>query len=196
MLQVGNMPRTYTKGLVAVGSNLPSSAGDARDTVLFALGLLADDSVGITAQSRLFQTPAFPVGAGPDFVNAVVEVETDLSAEALLAHLHKIEALIGRTRETRWGARVIDLDLLAFADLVLPDVATLKHWLELPPHERGMQAPDQLILPHPRMQERGFVLIPLMDLAPDWRHPYLGLTVRQMVEKLPKAEKAAVIALD
>jgi len=195
-LQEGNHQGTPIKALVALGSNLPSSAGDAHATVLFALELLAHKRVQITAQSRRFRTPAFPLGAGPDFVNAVAEVTTDLTPEALLAHLHSVEGLIGRTRETRWGARVIDLDLLAFGETVLPDAATFARWFNLAENERAKHTPDQLVLPHPRLQERGFVLIPLMDLAPDWRHPYLGLTVRQMVERLPEAEKAAVVALD
>ena len=78
-------------------------------------------------------------------------------------------------------------------DLVLPDAQTHRRWRELAPEDQARQAPDQLILPHPRLQDRAFVLVPLADVAPDWRHPLSGLSVDQMLQALPAEDVAAVV---
>lgn len=150
----------------------------------------------LVAQSRLFQTPAFPAGSGPDFVNGAIVVQTALAAPEVLAQLHRIESDFGRVRESRWGPRVIDLDLIAYDDLVLPDLAGQKAWMDLPLDQQLTQAPTDLILPHPRMQDRSFVLGPLADVAPDWVHPVLGLSVVEMLAARPVSERAEVVPLE
>ncbi|WP_370208168.1 2-amino-4-hydroxy-6-hydroxymethyldihydropteridine diphosphokinase, partial [Pararhodobacter marinus] len=142
--------------------------------------------------SRFYVTPAFPAGAGPDFVNACVAVESDLSPAEMLALCHRIEADLGRVRKERWGQRVIDVDLLACGDRVLPDGETLRRWMALPLARQMKEAPGELILPHPRLHERGFVLVPLADVAPDWVHPVLGRSVAQMLAALAPEEIAAI----
>ena len=196
MLQGTYVHNSSTKCLVAVGSNLESRALGVKETVGFALELLAAaENVSIVRRSRFFRTPAFPADSGPDFVNAVVEVETTLPPEALLALLHRIEAEIGRERRERWAARVIDLDLLSHGDLILPDATVLDQWMRMPVEDQRRRVPDRLILPHPRLQDRAFVLVPLMDFAAEWRHPATGLKVSEMLAALPVGEVSEIVAL-
>ncbi|WP_241524024.1 2-amino-4-hydroxy-6-hydroxymethyldihydropteridine diphosphokinase [Oceaniglobus indicus] len=181
-----------TTTLVALGANATVPGHDLSDRLNDALNAIGAAGCDIVATSRFFRTPCFPAGAGPDYLNAAIGLRTDLPAKALLALLHRIETAMGRVRRVRWGARTLDLDLLAMGDLVLPDAATFAHWRDLPPVRQRVETPETLILPHPRLQDRAFVLIPLLDIAPDWRHPVSGLTVRQMVDVLPSDEKNAV----
>jgi 2-amino-4-hydroxy-6-hydroxymethyldihydropteridine diphosphokinase len=154
--------------------------------------LAAVPGIRVRRRSRWFSTPAFPPGSGPDFVNAAAALETALAPEALLAELHAVEAALGRVRPARWAPRLCDLDLIAMGDRVLPDAGTLRRWMALDRGAAQRVAPPRLILPHPRLQERGFVLVPLADVAPGWRHPLSGLTVREMLAALPADDLAAI----
>lgn len=182
------------KALIALGSNVASRHGDAAETLRRAMRDLRVLFFGIS-ESRLYRTPAFPPGAGPDYVNAAISAETDLEPEAVLAALHRIEAAFDRERGARWASRTLDLDLIAMDDLIRPDREGLAQWIALAPERQAVEAPDRLILPHPRLQDRSFVLVPLADVAPDWRHPLSGLSVREMLAVRPAAERAAVVAL-
>tara|TARA_R110002072_G_scaffold118096_5_gene249366 strand:- start:4317 stop:4589 length:273 start_codon:yes stop_codon:yes gene_type:complete len=86
----------------------------------------------------------------------------------------------------------VDLDLIAMGDTVLPDAKTQALWRKLAFDQQSVRAPNELILPHPRLQDRAFVLVPLADIAPDWRHPLIGKTVREMLNDLPEADKKGV----
>lgn len=151
--------------LIAAGSSLPFNRIDSQQLVLdafFALGRLTS----IKCVSALFETPAWPDPSDPPFVNAVAAIETELSPRALLEALHAIEAAFGRKRGQQNAPRTLDLDLLAYGRLRQTD-------------------PSGLILPHPRMESREFVLAPLCDIAPDWRHPVTGRTARELLQGLP-----------
>jgi len=177
---------------IALGGNLPQGEVTPAETLIGAISALATEGVLIRSISRFFATPCFPAGAGPDFVNAAIIAESGLAPDDMLALLHRIEARFHRERLQRWGARTLDLDLIACGGAVLPDAETQRHWMELAPSLRGEAAPDRLILPHPRLHERAFVLVPLADICPEWVHPVLGLTAREMLSGLPIGEIAAI----
>ena len=178
--------------LVALGGNLPSSVGPPQATLGCALANLRLLTNTVMRKSKYFVTPCFPAGYGPDYVNAAIEFNFTGESHALLQILHQIESLFGRARETRWGGRVLDLDLLAFGDEVAPDMKGYSQWRDKPLDQQMKQTPEELILPHPRMQDRAFVLGPLMDIAPGWRHPVSGRTVREMFASLPAGDREAL----
>jgi 2-amino-4-hydroxy-6-hydroxymethyldihydropteridine diphosphokinase len=181
--------------LIAIGANIPSPEGCPAQPIEAALRELSAGAGHVAAVSRFYRTPAFPPGAGPDFVNAAAALRIAGGATAVLARLHAIEADFGRAREVRWGQRTLDLDLIAVGDAIRPDPDTFRQWQGLDPVEQRARAPDRLVLPHPRLQDRAFVLVPLVEIAPDWRHPVLGQSVREMLEALPRGDVDTVVAI-
>ncbi len=195
MLQPQSRSKTREQALIALGGNMISAHGGPEDAVRRALDVLPGPDIDIVAVSGLYRTPCFPPGAGPDFVNAAAVLMTSLPPDALLERLHAVEAALGRARKERWGARVVDLDLLAMGGRVMPDVQTLRHWIDLPLEAQTRDTPDRLLLPHPRLQDRAFVLVPLADVAADWAHPLTGASVADMLSALPDADIEAVVPL-
>jgi 2-amino-4-hydroxy-6-hydroxymethyldihydropteridine diphosphokinase len=178
--------------LIALGANLPTPAGQPDTTLKTVLELFDLESIKICNQSSIYDTPAYPPGSGPDFVNSVVEAESRLQPVEFMDELHGLEARLGRERSTRWAPRVVDLDLIAAGDLIQPDLAGYRKWADLKPEEQCKMTPRQLILPHPRMHERAFVLVPLAEILPNWTHPVSGVSVGEMLRRLPEGDVAAV----
>ncbi|KIC52061.1 2-amino-4-hydroxy-6-hydroxymethyldihydropteridine pyrophosphokinase [Tateyamaria sp. ANG-S1] len=190
------MPQNPSNLVIALGSNKSSDVGSPAETLEKALVELEESGASIRGQSRFFRTPAVPAGSGPDFVNAVVLLSATWSAPEAITRLHEIEADLGRRRMVRWEQRVIDLDLLAFGHEVSPDVATLRQWMDLPLDQQQKAAPGQLLLPHPRLHERAFVLVPMAEVVPDWVHPITRRTVVEMRDALPADDLAAITPLE
>lgn len=178
--------------LIAMGSN---QGADRIGILRAAVGAMKSRGLHVAAASRMFSTPCFPAGAGPDYVNAALRVTTALSPEAVLAELHEIEAEFGRERVQRWGMRTLDLDLLDHGGIVCPDLAGWQLWVDLPPERQRAVAPDHLVLPHPRIQDRAFVLVPLAEVAEGWRHPVTGQDVAAMLTALPEEARDEVVAI-
>ncbi len=155
--------------LIGLGANLFSDHGGPMTTQKLALAKLANSDVAVSATSPWYESAPVPVSDQPWFVNCVASLRTELSADALLARLHEVEHEFGRVRRERWEARVLDIDLLDY---------------------RGeVKAGPGLELPHPRMADRAFVLLPLRDLVPDWRHPVTGRTIDELIADLPAGQQ-------
>ncbi|WP_349291174.1 2-amino-4-hydroxy-6-hydroxymethyldihydropteridine diphosphokinase [Loktanella sp. SALINAS62] len=180
------MSETGKLTLIAIGGNAVQPRADRAEIVATfaekAAAALAHD--GDFSMSHLYATPAYPVGIGNEFVNAAIALHSLMDPDDILQVLHDLERHAGRIRTKRWGPRPIDLDLVSLGNVILPDVTTFNFWRDMPLADQQTTWPTETILPHPRVQDRGFVLIPLSDVAPDWVHPVSGLTVRQMRDAL------------
>jgi 2-amino-4-hydroxy-6-hydroxymethyldihydropteridine diphosphokinase len=158
---------------IGAGANLPHERyGSPRQTLEAAFVELGRRGVRMVGVSPWYRTAPVPASDQPWFENAVVEVASALSADALLAELHAVEAAFGRARTVPNAARPIDLDLLDYRGEIAPG------------------GPGKATLPHPRMVGRAFVLRPLADLAPDWRHPVTGQVIRDLLAALPADQVA------
>jgi 2-amino-4-hydroxy-6-hydroxymethyldihydropteridine diphosphokinase len=181
-----------SKLLIALGGNLSLGGLPPQRALVQAIEMMPSLGMSVVAVSRFFATPCFPKDAGPDYVNAAVSVAASGNPHAVLAALHQIEAQFGRVRDQRWGMRTLDLDLLAIGQAILPDRATYLDWQGMAPEAQANAVPQQLIVPHPRLQDRAFVLVPMADIAPDWLHPVLNQTTAQLCAALPRADVITV----
>jgi 2-amino-4-hydroxy-6-hydroxymethyldihydropteridine diphosphokinase len=155
--------------LIGIGGNLASGRfGSPRDTLATALAALETEHIHVASRSAWYRTEPVPRSDQPWFVNAVASLATDLEARELLAVLQAIERRFGRIRGAPNAARVLDLDLLD--------------------HRGQVVETGSLVLPHPRLHRRRFVLVPLAEIAPAWRHPSLGLTAEQLLVNLTEEQ--------
>lgn len=158
--------------IIALGANLPSRYGSPADTLNKALDVIAGNGVGVVRSSRIWLTAPVPFDPDQDWYhNAVAQVETDLSAHELLDLMLNIEEEFGRVRSVKNAPRLLDLDLIAYHDEVIKDN-------------------ERLIVPHPRMHERLFVLKPLEDISKSWVHPVSGHDLSFMIQNLPDDQEA------
>lgn len=147
------------KAYLLTGGNL----GNRNSNLTMARELIHESCGKITGQSSVYETAAWGPVAQPDYLNQVLELETRLSPADLMHNLLGIEKSLGRHREERYGARTLDIDILFYDDLVIDR--------------------EDLIIPHPRLYTRRFVLVPLCEIAPGLVHPILQLTVKQLLEQ-------------
>ncbi len=160
--------------LVALGSNQHGPWGNPEEALATALARLDGGGIKLKRASRLIVSAPFGVTDQPAFVNAVAEVETALPPEALLERLHLIERMAGRRRTRHWGPRTLDLDLLDYHGLV-------------------RKPPARPVLPHPGIAERIFVLAPLAEIAPQWRHPVTRRTAVDMLRRLDPSGEGGLL---
>ncbi len=160
---------------IALGANLPSvEHGSPRQTLEKAIEALEGKGITCFTRSHWYESAPVPPSGQPNYINGVISIRTKAKPAELLAILHEVEAEFGRVRQVRNEARVLDLDLIDYAGEVL----------------RGQAGPE---LPHPRMQDRSFVLLPLQDIAPDWCHPETGQTLAELVAGLSGTDDIKVV---
>lgn len=157
------MNSTIHKIYLGLGTNL----GDRSANLQAAIEALSP-KIQVLAQSPIYQTPPWGYTEQADFLNLVLFAETSLRPRQLLRYVKGIEKQVGRTATFRWGPREIDIDILFFDDLVFDS--------------------RKLTIPHPRVHERAFMLVPLADLDPDLRHPVSGKTVQEQLAEIEHGE--------
>lgn len=156
--------------LIGIGGNLESAQfGPPCDTLTAALAALKEKRIRILTRSGWYRTEPVPRSDQPWFVNAVVSLATELGAKDLLNALQATERQFGRVRGEPNAPRILDLDILDYQGEVIDTTA--------------------LVLPHPRLHERRFVLVPIAEIAPDWRHPILELTAVQLLAQLSSEQR-------
>lgn len=164
--------------LIALGANLPSRYGTPAQTLSAAKGALEGRGVQIITSSRIWLTAPVPFDADQDWYhNALLSVKTDLSARDLLTLMLEIEEDFGRVRSEKNAPRLLDLDLIAY-------------------NEEIIREGERLIVPHPRMHQRLFVLKPLEDISQIWVHPESGHDLAKMLQNLPQDQQAKPLDID
>lgn len=170
-------PGARDTALVGLGANLPSPAhGPPRATLEAALAALAAAGLRVLARSRWYRTAPVPVSDQPWYVNGVARLAVGPEPAETLRVLHRIERDFGRVRGERDAARLLDLDLLDQGGVV-----------------RGPGPDGGPVLPHPRLHRRAFVLLPLAEVAPGWRHPRLGLGADALLAALPPGQRVEIL---
>mgnify|MGYP002845864710 CR=1 FL=1 len=180
--------------MVAFGANIPGPSGGPLETVKRAIKELNNFNIFKINQSKIYISKSFPDKSKPEYINGCLHLECNFDPYELLKRLKKIEEIVGRSRAMRWDSRVCDFDILSYENRVIPNVKTFKYWHALSLERQILEIPNTLVLPHPRLQDRAFVLKPLADLAPNWTHPILNLKPMEMLNALPKTERLSVKA--
>lgn len=158
--------------VLALGANLQSSWGAPPATFARAVALLAQGGVDVCWTSSLYRTKAVGPGLQDSYYNAVVAARSALPPAALLRIAKRLERLAGRRRGRLWGPRPLDIDLIDYKGFHIG-------------RSGPVRIPGQLILPHPELHKRSFVLAPLAEALPAWRHPRLGLSAADLLKRLP-----------
>jgi len=175
--------------VVVLGSNLPSSFGNSAETLKKCLGEIRScPAIKSLSESNWYISSSFADRREPRYVNVGIRLSTNLKPIDLLKFTSDLENKYGRKRQSRWEPRTCDIDILLCNQLILPNKLYFEKWLKLDLSDQLRLSPSELILPHPRLQERTFFLKPLNDLKPDWIHPFLEMKAKEMLDSLPPNE--------
>ena len=182
--------------LIALGANLPSRAGPPRATLEAALTALGARGLTVVSRSVWYRAPAYPPGSGPDFVNGAAMLETALEPAGRCWRRCTRSSMIWGAAGARAGSRGSAISTCSpAAGWCCPTGKPRCAGRGRRPADQAREAPPELILPHPRLHQRGFVLAPLNDIAPGWVHPLLRRSVREMLDALPAEDRAGIVPL-
>jgi 2-amino-4-hydroxy-6-hydroxymethyldihydropteridine diphosphokinase len=156
-------PEDYA--FIGLGANLTGHWGSPMETLVKAQEYLMDHGLSIESKSSFWSSSPVPKSDQPLYMNAVIALKTEIQPDSLLILLNDLEKKAGRVRGSKNEARCLDLDILAYKSLIINQ--------------------NDLIIPHPRMSQRAFVLRPLQEIAPQWIHPILNKKIESLIEKLP-----------
>ena len=175
--------------ILVLGSNLSSEFGNSGETLKKCVGELRSfQAIHSLRESKWYISSSFVNEREPRYVNVGVRFSTNLFPSDLLNFTSDLENKYGRKRQRRWEPRTCDIDIILCDQLILPSKFHFEKWLKLDLLEQTVLSPNELILPHPRLQERTFFLKPLNDLQPDWIHPFLEMKAKEMLDSLPPNE--------
>ena len=179
--------------VVVLGSNLSSEFGNSAETLKKCLEeIKSNPSIESLLESKWYISASFLDKRDPRYVNVGIRFSTKLKPKKLLNFTSGLENKYGRKRQERWGPRTCDIDILLCDQLISPSKLIFKKWLNLNLSDQIRLVPNELILPHPRLQERTFFLKPLQDLQPDWIHPFLKVKAKEMLDSLPPYELESI----
>jgi 2-amino-4-hydroxy-6-hydroxymethyldihydropteridine diphosphokinase len=181
---VNAQSRSRGKVLVGLGANSPGPWGSPAETLKRALRELERRGITVEAVSHLYETAAMGAARQPPYVNQAALLATSLPAPALLRLLKQIEAQAGRRGGRPWGARTLDLDIIDYKGMIMNLSGSRK---TMP------RALVRLVLPHPQLELRPFVLRPLLDIAPNWCHPVLKLSAEELWRRVKKQGQGSVL---
>ena len=156
--------------LLSIGSNLKSKFESRKKNIEKSIQLLKQEHIKIITKSSLYETPSFPNTKNPKFLNIILLVHTNFTPIKLMKIIHKIENIIGRIRKFKNEPRVCDIDIIDYKSKVI---------------DRLFMG-QKLIIPHKRMLKREFVLLPLLEVCPEWKHPINQKKISDLVNKIPK----------
>ena len=163
--------------ILSLGSNLPSHFGNRFDNLKFAMSFLEDYGILIDKKSSFYETPSYPDKNNPKFINIVISVKTDLPPVDLISVLIHIEEKLGRRRNKKNDPRTCDIDIIDYNSEVLDF-----RYNNL-----------ELVVPHKELTSRNFVLFPLQEILPNWKHPKTKEIISSLIQKLPEDDRKSIL---
>ena len=163
--------------ILSLGSNLPSKFGDRFDNLIFALSLIESNGILINKKSSYYETPSYPDQKNPKFINIIVSVKTHLKPIDLMTLLISIEKKMGRKRDIKNEPRTCDIDIIDYNNEII------NH------KDKNLS----LIITHKELSLRNFVLVPLYEIFPEWKHPKTKEIITSLIDKLPQEERKSIL---